>query len=183
MPPSRAMPLRDVSEPLASLYDVALLDLDGVVYLGGSPIPGAADALAKATAAGMRLAFVTNNASRTPSAVAAQLVHWGLGLLLAAASVLLARPALGNRAAWLAGGIVLAVPGVTNDFISLLKDSSLVSVLTVVELTKRMTITAVDTRGWIVPGALCAALYFALGYPFTRLARHLERRLGAHGSE
>ena len=74
----------------------------------------------------------------------------------------------------------LAVPGVTNDFISLLKDSSLVSVLTVVELTKRMTITAVDNRGWIVPGALCAALYFALGYPFTRLARRLERRLGTH---
>ena len=43
----------------------------------------------------------------------------------------------------------LAVPGMTNDFISLLKDSSLVSVLTVVELTKRMTITAVDNRGWI----------------------------------
>jgi len=74
----------------------------------------------------------------------------------------------------------LALPGVTNDFISLLKDSSLVSVLTVVELTKRMTITAVDNRGWIVPGALCAALYFALGYPFTRLARRLERRLGTH---
>ncbi len=74
----------------------------------------------------------------------------------------------------------LALPGVTNDFISLLKDSSLVSVLTVVELTKRMTITAVDNRGWIVPGALCAALYFALGYPFTRFARSLERRLGTH---
>jgi polar amino acid transport system substrate-binding protein len=77
----------------------------------------------------------------------------------------------------------LAVPGVTNDFISLLKDSSLVSVLTVVELTKRMTIIAVDNRGWIVPGTLCAALYFGLGYPFTRLARRLERRLGAHGSQ
>jgi polar amino acid transport system substrate-binding protein len=74
----------------------------------------------------------------------------------------------------------LAVPGMTNDFISLLKDSSLVSVLTVVELTKRMTITAVDNRGWILPGALCAALYFALGYPFTRLARRLERHLGTH---
>ena len=74
----------------------------------------------------------------------------------------------------------LAVPGVTNDFISLLKDSSLVSVLTVVELTKRMTITAVDSHGWLLPGVLCAALYFALGYPFTRFARHLERRLAAH---
>ena len=67
-PPPDAMPLRGAGEPLASLYDVALLDLDGVVYLGGSPIPGAADALAKAAASGMRLAFVTNNASRTPSA-------------------------------------------------------------------------------------------------------------------
>ena len=69
----------------------------------------------------------------------------------------------------------IATPSVTNDFISLLKDSSLVSVLTVVELTKRMTITAVDNRGWLVPGALCAALYFLLGYPLTRLARRLER--------
>ena len=72
------MPLRGSSEPLASRYDVALLDLDGVVYLGGTPIPGAAEALAKAAASGMRLAFVTNNASRTPSAIAAQLT--GLGV-------------------------------------------------------------------------------------------------------
>ncbi len=70
----------------------------------------------------------------------------------------------------------LALPGVTNDFISLLKDSSLVSVLTVVELTKRMTITAVDNHGWMAPGVLCAGLYFALGYPFARLARRLERQ-------
>jgi polar amino acid transport system substrate-binding protein len=74
----------------------------------------------------------------------------------------------------------IATPGVTNDFISLLKDSSLVSVLTVVELTKRMTITAVDNRSWLAPGLLCAALYFLLGYPLARLARRLERRLGPH---
>ena len=42
-PPRNAMPLRGTTESLAALYDVALLDLDGVVYLGGSPIPGAAD--------------------------------------------------------------------------------------------------------------------------------------------
>jgi polar amino acid transport system permease protein/polar amino acid transport system substrate-binding protein len=70
----------------------------------------------------------------------------------------------------------IATPGVTNDFISLLKDSSLVSVLTVVELTKRMIITSVDNRGWLVPGALCAGLYFLLGYPLARLARKLEQR-------
>jgi HAD superfamily hydrolase (TIGR01450 family) len=54
----------------ARRYDVALLDLDGVVYLGPTPVAGAAAALAAARAAGMRLAFVTNNASRTPEAVA-----------------------------------------------------------------------------------------------------------------
>src|SRR5262249_2324426 len=58
----------------------------------------------------------------------------------------------------------VALPGMTNDFIALLKDSALVSVITVVELTKRMTITAVDMRSWVVPGALCAALYFAMSY-------------------
>jgi polar amino acid transport system permease protein/polar amino acid transport system substrate-binding protein len=71
----------------------------------------------------------------------------------------------------------VALPGVANDFIALLKDSSLVSVITVVELTKQMTITAVDVRGWLGPGLLCAALYLALSYPLSRLARRLERRL------
>ena len=71
----------------------------------------------------------------------------------------------------------IALPGIANDFIALLKDSSLVSVITVVELTKQMTITAVDVRGWLLPGLLCAALYLGLSYPLSRLARRLERRL------
>jgi polar amino acid transport system substrate-binding protein len=70
----------------------------------------------------------------------------------------------------------IALPGMTNDFIALLKDSSLVSVITVVELTKRMSITSVDTRGWLLPGLACAAIYFAMSYPLSRLARRLERR-------
>jgi polar amino acid transport system substrate-binding protein len=71
-----------------------------------------------------------------------------------------------------------SLPGVANDFISILKDSSLVSVITVVELTKRMTIAAVDGRSWLLPGLLCAALYLAMSYPLSRLARRFERRLG-----
>jgi polar amino acid transport system substrate-binding protein len=70
-----------------------------------------------------------------------------------------------------------ALPAVTNDFVALLKDSSLVSVITVVELTKRMTITAVENRDWLVPGLLCAALYFAMGFPLARLSLWLENRL------
>ena len=68
-------------------------------------------------------------------------------------------------------------PGIANDFIALLKDTSLVSVITVVELTKQMTITAVQLQSWLVPGLLCAALYLALSWPLGRLARRLERRL------
>lgn len=71
----------------------------------------------------------------------------------------------------------VALPGVTNDFIALLKDSSLVSVITVVELTKQMTITAVDVRSWVLPGALCALMYFVMSYPLSVWARRMEERL------
>src|SRR5262245_19993028 len=73
------------SRPLAAEYDVALVDLDGVVYSGTHQVPGAAAALAAARAAGMRLAFVTNNASRSPSAIAQHLR--GLGIPAAAGDV------------------------------------------------------------------------------------------------
>ena len=76
-----------------------------------------------------------------------------------------------------------AIPNVTNDFIALLKDSSLVSVITVVELTKQMTITAVDVRTWLGPGLTCAALYFAMSFPLGILARRLERKLEGERDE
>ncbi|TDD74775.1 HAD-IIA family hydrolase [Actinomadura rubrisoli] len=70
--------MKGSDRPLSEAYDVALLDLDGVVYVGRRPVPAAAESLAKARAAGQRLAFVTNNASRTPSAVAALLTDVGV---------------------------------------------------------------------------------------------------------
>ncbi len=69
---------RGCADPLDHAYDVALLDLDGVVYLGGTAIPGAAEALRKADEAGLRLAYVTNNAFRTPAAIAALLTSFGV---------------------------------------------------------------------------------------------------------
>ncbi len=75
---SSPRPLRGSTEPLDTAYDVALLDLDGTVYLGGAPIPGAAEALRKADAAGLRLAYVTNNAFRTPAAIAELLTSFGV---------------------------------------------------------------------------------------------------------
>jgi len=70
----------------------------------------------------------------------------------------------------------LALAPMTNDFVALLKDSSLVSVLTVVELTKQTQIFATNLGSWVAPGALCAALYLAMSIPLASLARRLEQR-------
>ncbi len=70
----------------------------------------------------------------------------------------------------------LALAPMTNDFVALLKDSSLVSVLTVVELTKQTQIFAANLGSWALPGALCAALYLAMSLPLSALARRLEQR-------
>jgi polar amino acid transport system substrate-binding protein len=69
-----------------------------------------------------------------------------------------------------------ALAPMTNDFVALLKDSSLVSVITVVELTKQTSIFAANIGSWVVPGILCAALYLAMSVPLSRLARSLEKR-------
>ena len=70
--------LKSSRTELWSSYDLAILDLDGVVYIGPDSVPGAADDLAAAAAAGMKLAYVTNNASRPPRAVAAHLSELGV---------------------------------------------------------------------------------------------------------
>jgi HAD superfamily hydrolase (TIGR01457 family) len=69
---------RAATHPLAALYDTAMLDLDGVVYRGKDAIPHAVSTLTSAIRAGMRLAYVTNNASRTPQMVAEHLQQLGL---------------------------------------------------------------------------------------------------------
>jgi len=102
---------RGCRQRLSEHYDAALLDLDGVVYLGGTPIAGAADALDDAAKEGMRLAFVTNNASRTPSAIAAQLR--GMGIAATATDVVTSAQAAAHLIAdrFPAGSPVLVVGG------------------------------------------------------------------------
>ena len=68
-----------------------------------------------------------------------------------------------------------ALAPMTNDFVALLKDSSLVSVITVVELTKETSIFAANIGSWLLPGAMCAAMYLALSIPLARLATRLEK--------
>ncbi|HEV8209426.1 MAG TPA: ABC transporter permease subunit [Vicinamibacterales bacterium] len=70
----------------------------------------------------------------------------------------------------------LALAPMTNDFVALLKDSSLVSVLTVLELTKQTQIFATNLGSWVIPGTMCAALYLAMSLPLAALARRLELR-------
>jgi len=76
----------------------------------------------------------------------------------------------------------LALAPMTNDFVALLKDSALVSVLTVVELTKQTQIFAANLGSWVIPGALCAALYLAMSLPLAAAARRLEQRWNAPAS-
>ena len=75
---STPAPLSGSSGPLCDLHDVALLDLDGVVYVGPDAVAGAPDALGQARKAGMQLAFVTNNAARPPDVVAEHLTRLGI---------------------------------------------------------------------------------------------------------
>jgi len=70
--------LRPAERPLDQTYDLAALDLDGVVYVGDHAVPGAVAGLEAARRQGMHLAFITNNASRPPSVVAAHLRDLGV---------------------------------------------------------------------------------------------------------
>jgi glycerol-1-phosphatase len=63
---------------LCDEYDLAVVDLDGTVYVGRDPVPGATQALRDLVGTGMRIAFVTNNAARTPAQVARVLDQMGI---------------------------------------------------------------------------------------------------------
>lgn len=69
--------LKGSDEPLSQRYDTLLLDLDGVCYHGSKPVAHASQSVSEAVNAGMKHAFVTNNSSRAPKAVAAQLADLG----------------------------------------------------------------------------------------------------------
>jgi len=71
----------------------------------------------------------------------------------------------------------LVIPPVTNDFIAMFKDSSIVSVITMVELTKVYGLLAMSTYDYIGLGLMTAGIYFALSYPASILAGRLEKRL------
>ena len=73
----------------------------------------------------------------------------------------------------------VVIPPITNDFISLLKDSSLVSIITMVDLTKAYGQISATYYDYFGPGIIVAVIYLILGLPFVRFARYTERRLAA----
>ena len=127
----KAVSLKHSERPLCEAYDLAMLDLDGVVYIGADAVRGAPEHVDRARQAGMRVAFITNNARRPPAEVAAHLRELGVAAQAddvvtsaqAAARVLVDRLGAGARvallgAAGLADALVAAglePVGVTDD--------------------------------------------------------------------
>jgi polar amino acid transport system substrate-binding protein len=71
----------------------------------------------------------------------------------------------------------IVVPPVTNDFINMFKDTSICSVITVMELTKQYTVQQNNTGATLELAGLTALLYLAMSIPLARLASYLEKRL------
>jgi glycerol-1-phosphatase len=65
-------------DTLSTAYDLVMFDLDGVVYVDGHAVEHAASSIAETRDAGAHVAFITNNASRTPQQVAAHLSEIGV---------------------------------------------------------------------------------------------------------
>ena len=77
----------------------------------------------------------------------------------------------------------IVIPPVTNDFIALFKDTSVCSVITLVELTKQYSILANSTGGVVEFALATAVLYMAMSLPLSWFSRWSERRLDADGRE
>jgi hypothetical protein len=122
--------------------------------------------------------------------VCAQLVHWGAGILLAAATVVLARPLLGRPWAWVAGALILLTPGVNNQMTAPLNDVALAACTTLAMAAWWRVVVAGESRRWFVLAGLAAggalgtkyiAIVFAAAMAVTWLwmfiTRPLQRRL------
>jgi len=116
------------------------------------------------------------------SAYEAEIYRAGLqavpaGQLEAALTLGMSRPLAVRRIVLPQAGRIV-IPAVTNDFIALFKDTSICSVITVVELSKRYNIAVNNNPGELLPLAgIVAILYLLMSYPLSVLSRRLEARL------
>jgi polar amino acid transport system substrate-binding protein len=77
----------------------------------------------------------------------------------------------------------IVIPPVTNDFIALFKDTSVCSVITLIELTKQYSILANSTGGVVSFAVATSLLYMAMSLPLSWFSRWSEQRLGASGAK
>jgi HAD superfamily hydrolase (TIGR01458 family) len=108
-------------------YRGALLDLDGVLYVGRQPLSGAAAALARLRAAGLPLGFVTNTTRRSRRVIRADLAAMGFAI----ADGELFTPARAAREWIVAHGVsplLLIHPGLAEDFADLRRGTDAVVV-------------------------------------------------------
>lgn len=83
--------------PLLGSYDNVILDLDGCVWIGETPTPGAAEAVGELRAAGKRIVFLTNDGRRSPEEYVRKL--WALGMQASLEEVVTAGAAIQYRLA------------------------------------------------------------------------------------
>ncbi|MCC7086687.1 MAG: ABC transporter permease subunit [Pirellulales bacterium] len=164
-----------VAKPLGVYVEVIrgtplMLQLYAIFFLLpkiGLPLPALAAAIA-----GLAINY---------SAYEAEIYRAGLQAVprgqMEAALALGMTPALAIRRILLPQAFRIVIPPVTNDFIALFKDTSVCSVITIVELTKRYSVLALSTGAIVELAAMTALLYLLMSFPLSLLARWSERRL------
>jgi len=99
------------------------------------------------------------------------------GQMEAALSLGMSRP-LALRRIIVPQAVRIVIPPVVNDFIALFKDTSVCSVVTIVELTKRFSVLSMSTQATVELMGMTAVLYLMMSYPMSILSRRIEKRLG-----
>jgi len=73
----------------------------------------------------------------------------------------------------------IVIPPVVNDFIAMFKDTSVCSVVTIVELTKQFSVLSRNNVSDLVAlMSLTGLFYLGMSYPMSLVAREIEKRLG-----
>lgn len=169
-------PIRSVAAAYIEVYrGTPLLIQLFILYYG---LPNIGISLSPLTAAVLGLGM--NYAAYEAEIYRAGIEAVPRGQMEAALSLGMGR-SLALRRVVLPQGFKIALPAITNDFIALFKDSSLVSIIAMVELAKTYSILAVSTLRFFELGLVVALLYFAMSYPLSLLARRLEDRLKGAG--
>ncbi len=101
---------------------------------------------------------------------AAQLVHWLLGILLSLATVLLCEVVLGRSWAWLAGALMLLLPGISNQMAAALNDVGLAAFTTLALAAWLRGIADEEGRRWLLAAGVFLGASLAIKYTAIVLA-------------